>query len=396
MKATLSAFEVASSRPRPAWLYLLFYLLAWLVVLLVLSTQTSWGVELGWFLAFARVFRDWGPWILLGPLLWWLVKAFPLFGRKKLRHFLMHVVASLLVIALAEVLVAFVFFPASQAIIEKSEVSTRDLMRALRGERPRPATRIQNYRLRSRTMARKAQIWLLLYWVFVMIGTAVRQRRIAEERTRRALTLKSDLERAQFREMQSRLNPHFLFNVLNSISALIAVEPDKADAMVGQLSSLLRRVLQNSENPLIQLDEELSLLRDYLAIEQVRFSDRLTIREDIDPRLLSARIPPLTLQPIAENAIKHGIEPKSEASELSISIQTEVPDQIEIRISDDGVGLSAGDASEGFGLGVQSVRDRLENTFPGRSTLNLWDRDGGGTVVIITIPREWKLEGDDV
>ncbi|MEM9282355.1 MAG: histidine kinase [Verrucomicrobiota bacterium] len=375
--------------PRAWWVKLTAYLAIWLLVLTVLSAQTSWGIDLPVTQAVVRVIRDWGPWILLGPLLWWLVKQFPLFGKRKWQHIGIHLLASVVMIALAEVLVAFAIYPVTQPLAEKAEMRTRDMMRALRGGKMRPAARVEDYRLRPREIGRKTQLWLLLYWVFVLIGTSVLQRRVAEERTRRALILKNDLTQARFREFQSRLNPHFLFNVLNSINALIGVDPEKAEQMVSQLSTLLRRVLTSSEKTLIPLSEELSLLRDYLSIEQVRFSDRLTITESIDETALVSQIPPLTLQPIAENAIKHGIEPKSDPSELQVIISKTDSGDTELVIADDGVGFSDPESSvekEGFGIGLQSVRDRLENVFPGTSSLTVSHREDGGIRVTILIP----------
>ena len=387
MTETPTTGDSSPRSPRPRWLNVLLYLLAWVVVIGILTAQTSLGIELGWSQSFVRIFRDWGPWILLGTVLWWLVTAYPLFGKKKHRHIAIHIAASLLTLVVAECLVAFVFYPVSQPLAEKSQMSARDLMRGIRGERVRPIARVQDYRLRTRTIARKAQIWLLLYWVFALIGTAVLQRRFAEERARRALLLQNDLVQARFRELQSRLNPHFLFNVLNSISALIIVDPQKAESMVNQLSGLLRRVLTHGEQALIPLSEELELLRDYLSIEQVRFSDRLTIREEIDESLTRASIPPLTLQPIAENAIKHGIEPKSEPSTLEVIIQGRENGQVEIKLADDGVGFADAEQSSGLGIGLKNVRDRLENVFPGETELSVALREEEGTIVTIRIPR---------
>lgn len=363
------------------------YLAIWLVVLTALVAQTAWGVNLSWPQAIVRVVRDWVPWVILGPCLWWLVKRFPLFGEKRLRHLGMHFLASIVMAMLAETLVALVLYPATQPVLERASLSDRDLRREIRGVRPRPVIRKDAYSFRPRMFVRKAQIWFLLNWVFVLIGTAVLQRRSAEERARRALTLQNDLAEARLRELQSRLHPHFLFNALNSIAALIPMDPEKAEDMVSRLSMLLRRALASSEKPLIRLSEELSLLRDYLAIEQVRFPDRLSIEESIDEAALACLVPPLTLQPIAENAVKHGIEPKSDPSRLQIIARMVEAGFLELQIVDDGIGdAAAKERSTGLGIGLQNVRERLETAFPGTSNLSVEHPDEGGTTVTIQLP----------
>ena len=384
----------AKRQARP-WLRVLVYLAIWIAILTALVIQLSWGQEVSTEQAFVRIIRDWGPWILLGPLLWWLVKRFPLFGERKFYHIGVHLITCLLMVALAETLVAFVFHPATNPMLERSQDSDRDFIRELRGNRPRPISRAQEYRVRPRTIARKLPIWLLIYWVFALIATAVLQRRAAEERARRALALQNDLTQARFRELQSRLNPHFLFNALNSIAALIQIDPDKAEEMVTRLSSLLRRVLSSGEQSLIPLRDELDLLRDYLAIEQVRFSDRLSVEESIDDTLLSVSIPPLTLQPLAENAIKHGIEPKSEPSTLQVKVSANERKQVELQIIDDGIGFDSSSTPSGLGIGLDNVRDRLINVFQDEASLSVTPSSGGGTTVTVAIPTQAPSESRD-
>ncbi|MEM1293934.1 MAG: histidine kinase [Verrucomicrobiota bacterium] len=390
MTESLTSSSAALPEASPDWKRLLrnaaVYLAIWFVLLVVLVAQTSWGTVLSWPLAMVKVVRIWAPWVVLGPLLWWLVKRFPLFGGSRIRHLGVHLLACLVMIALAEVLVAFVVFPITKPVLAQAIVSEQELARETRGNRPRPIIRNNDYRLRSRQMVRKAQLWLLLYWVFALISTAVLQRRAAEEKTRRELALQGDLVQARFRELQSRLNPHFLFNALNSIAALIQVDPEKAEEMVTRLSTLLRKVLASGEQLLIPLSKELSLLRDYLAIEQVRFPDRLSIVESIDEATLDCLVPPLTLQPIAENAIKHGIEPKGDPSQLEIIAKLEV-DRVTLEIIDNGIGSNGESQESGLGIGLQNVRGRLDTVFPGEAELSVNHPVDGGTAVAISIPK---------
>ncbi|MEO0448188.1 MAG: sensor histidine kinase [Verrucomicrobiota bacterium] len=377
------------------------YLLVWVVVLSVIVTQFAWGTERAWVPVSARILRDWGPWMGLGPLLWWFVKRFPLFGGRRsqnVQNLGIHLAGCLLMIVVAEVIVALVIHPLTRPLLHREtqvQLSANEgdsSVRQPRESRPRPrakggGARDRDYRWRSRNFVRKVPLWLLLYWVFALIVTAILQRMAVEEKARRALALQNDLVEARFRELQSRLNPHFLFNVLNSIAALIHVDPPKAEEMVTRLSSLLRRVLASSEQTLVPLAEELSLLRDYLDIERERFPDRLTILEEVEKESLLCLIPPLTLQPIAENAIKHGIEPKREPSQLWIQAKVR-KERLAITIIDDGVGAGHGRTRQmGMGMGLQNVIDRLENVFPGKSQVVLDHPSEGGTVVEIMIPR---------
>lgn len=362
------------------------YLGIWMVILATLVVQRALSNQVSWPQAIVIVVRDWVPWVILGPWLWWFVKRFPLFGLQRLRNLGVHLLMSMVMVVLAETMVAFVLYPATQATMEKAELGQRDQRRVIRGVRRRPLVRSNDYQFRARTMARKAPAWFLLNWVFVLIGTTVLQKRVAEERTRRALALQRDLAHARLRELQSRLQPHFLFNALNSVSALIHSDVEKADEMLERLSSLLRRVLVSGEKSLIPLREELNLLRDYLAIEQVRFSDRLTVVESIEPETLSLFVPPMILQPLAENAVKHGIEPKSSPSTFQIVSKMRGDQELVLRIIDDGVGPDSGDSREGHGLGLENVRSRLENAFSETATLTLEFPDEGGTLVEMVIP----------
>ena len=165
-----SIHETVSGRQRLVR-HVLIYLAIWLAVLIALVAQTRWGINLTWPQAMVRVIRDWIPWVILGPILWWLVKRFPIFGEKKWRNLVIHFLVSGLMAVVAETLVAFVIHPATQPVMEKASLSDRDLIREIRGNRRRPHLRQDEYRLRPKSLVRKAQIWFPLNWVFVLLGT---------------------------------------------------------------------------------------------------------------------------------------------------------------------------------------------------------------------------------
>jgi signal transduction histidine kinase len=203
------------------------------------------------------------------------------------------------------------------------------------------------------------------------------QTAIAEERTRKLAA------EARLRSLESRLQPHFLFNTLNSISALIAVDPQRADQIVGRLAALLRASLDTTTRSLIPLERELAMVQDYVDIERARFGDRLQGRIEVPPDLRGAQVPPLSVQSLVENAVKHGIAPQRGGGEVSVSASA-VNGELRIAVSDTGAGfdLSAIDA----GHGLDSLVSRLDALFSTRARLTVCRRDGR-CVVEMVLPR---------
>jgi glucose-6-phosphate-specific signal transduction histidine kinase len=209
----------------------------------------------------------------------------------------------------------------------------------------------------------------------------LRDRELAEERL---LTAKTE---AELMALQARINPHFLFNTLNSIAALIGDEPEKAEQLVGRLSSLLRYALQSNRRGVVSLDEELTIVRGYLEIEQVRLGGRLRYDIDVDPSLRAVDVPVLLLQPLVENAIKHGIAPKIDGGRVSVRGWREEDFAI-FSIADDGDGEGSGHGA-GMGEGLDNVRHRLDALYGDRASVTLAHRDGRTEArVMLPLPRD--------
>jgi two-component system, LytTR family, sensor kinase len=187
--------------------------------------------------------------------------------------------------------------------------------------------------------------------------------------------------------LRMQLDPHFLFNALNTISSQVERDPRLARRMIEHLGDLLRMSLQSKDRQEVPLAEELAFLDHYLAIQKIRFGDHLTIETRIAPEVKLASVPFLLLQPLVENAIRHGISRRSSGGTVVISAER-VEDRLVIQVSDDGVGLPPGwDAESSVGVGLAVTRERIRGLHPnGASHLDVRNRASGGTEVKIALP----------
>ena len=196
---------------------------------------------------------------------------------------------------------------------------------------------------------------------------------------------------ARLDALQSQINPHFLFNTLNSISSLVRFDPDRARELIVKLSKILRRLL-GKHDEFVQLREEIEFVDDYLDIEVVRFGrDKLRVYKHLDPETLDVVVPAILLQPLVENSIKHGLAPKVDGG--SITIRSRLQDaKLIVQVEDDGVGMSAPPAvaaemkGSGRGIGMMNVAERLHVLFGDEGKMIVQSRDGQGTLVILEIP----------
>jgi LytS/YehU family sensor histidine kinase len=197
--------------------------------------------------------------------------------------------------------------------------------------------------------------------------------------------LETQLVEARLRTLEAELNPHFLFNTLHAISALLHRDADAADRIISRLSDLLRLTLDRGTGPIVPLKDELECLQKYLDIAQIRFGDRLSVAMQIDPEALDGEVPRMILQPLVENAVKHGISQQSQTGQLAISAAA-VGGRLRIEIADDGGGLRAKTPQDGRGgVGLSNTRARLECLYGADHRLDLVDC-GSGLTVRVEIP----------
>ena len=206
------------------------------------------------------------------------------------------------------------------------------------------------------------------------------------ERETHAAQLQARLSDAQLRALRAQLNPHFLFNTLNAATALLHRDPDAADAMLTRLGELLRLTLRAEPEHETPLQDELALLERYLAIMQIRFADRVTVRCALDPRVAGALVPSFILQPLVENAFEHGVSRLQRPGRIDVAA---VPDggALVLTVRDDGPGppSSGGDGRAG-GVGLANARRRLAELYGARGSLELRGAPGGGTTVEVRLP----------
>ena len=240
-----------------------------------------------------------------------------------------------------------------------------------------------------RSAVLKAKSNIPIYWVVVSIVHALTYYRRSQERERKALELESRLTDAKLQALRMQLQPHFLFNTLNAISTLVHRDPRAADEMIANLSELLRATLDTSD-PEIPLRQELDFLDRYLEIQQVRFGERLRIEKEIDATALDAQVPTLILQPLVENAVRHGIEPQTTGGLVRIVARHE-GDSLCLRVHDNGMPSKPGPKSR-EGIGLPNTRARLQEMYGNLGRLTLTSASEGGFTVDLEIPYHEKQQ----
>jgi two-component system LytT family sensor kinase len=230
-------------------------------------------------------------------------------------------------------------------------------------------------------------IELVTYAAIVGATWMLTYSRLSRERDLRASQLQTRLAGARLAALQMQLHPHFLFNTLNSILPLVFRDGESASRTVARLADLLRLSLQHETSDLIPLSRELETLEVYLEIQRTRFHDRLTVRLDVEADVGDALVPNLILQPLVENAVKHGIAARPGAGSIDIRVRREGTDRLSLLVSDDGAGPSPSSRPGGReGVGLRNTRDRLELLYGSRHAFRFRGEPGRGCQVALSIP----------
>lgn len=349
--------------PRYRWLLLAFWILpAAVSVLGVVKVRPVFNEEMSNAEAFLAYWLAWVTWALWVPVILWIGDRLPLDQSRWKLLLGAHILGSI-VVGAAQV---FVFmFVLQQFRLWNPSWEPESLF-------------VIGLRYYAGPM-------LVVYWAIVVAHAAIRMHEAYREKAILAAQLESDLMGAQLHALRSQLNPHFLFNALNSVVTLIGRDTQGAQRMVVRLSELLRATLAAGDESEVQLRYEIELIERYLDIERIRFGDRLVVTIDVDPLLLRAIVPALLLQPLVENAITHGLSQISTRGLLSVRAWAQGA-VMHLEVRDNGPGPLVRPRRPGSGIGISNLRARLERLYGDEQSVTIAAAAGGGCVASVTIP----------
>lgn len=334
---------------------------AWTVVGLVLASSYY-----GTGLASARPYPLWRAlgvgfleayvWVPITLVVFALVRRFPLEPGQRLRHGAILLIAG---VALVVVKMAIFHFPGQAMGLLRRETTYLVALVAYGGQR------------------------LVTYGLLVGVAHAVRYARTVRERELSRSQLQTQLVQAQLQMLKMQLHPHFLFNTLHAISTLVHVDPDRAERMIASLSEMLRGTLAQQRAQEVTLREELAALEPYLDIETTRLGERLAVATTVEPGTGDALVPHLLLQPLVENAIRHGISPRRRPGRVEIRA-TRADGRLELEVADNGAGISA--SPRPGAIGLANTRARLQQLYGDAHAFTLDSAPEEGTRVRISLP----------
>jgi signal transduction histidine kinase len=294
-------------------------------------------------------------WAGLTIVVFWLSRKYPLDRRPRTASVLAHVAAGPVI-------------GAAESVISYTVLAAMGL----------PLTSLMDH------LSEGVPFNIVVYWLIVGVAHAMTYYRRYRERDAQALQLSRQLAQAELQVLKSQLHPHFLFNALNTISALMHRDVKAADRMLARLSDLLRAALEHTSEQEVPLLEELNFLESYLEIEQTRLAERLSVQIDVPPNVLDAMVPHMILQPLVENAIRHGVAPRKTPGTVTIRARGR-REMLDIEVIDDGPGMTSRRTRNG-GLGLANTRARLEQLYAGQFSFEPRNRAEGGFRVSLSIP----------
>ncbi len=353
----------------------------WALVSLLAASQSylassylanrSLGDEPQWGALLAQQLPAYLVWILLTPLVLVVARRFPLERGDLGRHVPVHVFAA----GACGLLYVFAWMQWSWRVGGYSvDVSTSDVFWAF-------------FRARF-------NIAFLIYWAIVGVDHAIANYRRYREGEVEASRARAELARTQLRALKMQLRPHFLFNTLHAVASLMDDDVKAARRVLARLSELLRATLESEGVQEQPLEAELDILRRYVEIEEIRFGDRLAVEWEVEEGTADALVPPFLMQPLVENAIRHGVEPSAERG--SVRVRARRGDgRLTLAVEDDGPGLSReGSVNGGTGIGLSNTRARLTQLYPDDHRFQLAESARGGLRVEIEIPYRREPVGD--
>ncbi|HZR57920.1 MAG TPA: histidine kinase [Terriglobales bacterium] len=345
--------------------------LIWSTIGLFDATQTVFGMRAegmhhAWVRLFITLLLSWLPWALATPLVLRLGRRSSLGQLKPVSNWLTHA-AALIIVA--------VVTAAWTAWLEKL------LNPWAKSPAPGPFMPLWFGKIYNGLLAS-----LILYISILAIGYVLDSRaRLAFQRTETA-RLNEQLSKAQLNALRRQIEPHFLFNTLNAVAALIREQRnDAAVTMIAGLSDFFRRTLEGSDAQQVPLGEEMEFLQKYLDIQKVRFAERLQVTVDVPPELLLAQVPSLIMQPIVENAVKHGIAKRAQGGVIRISVLRS-NGMLKLKVYNGGPALPANLEEINTGIGISNIRTRLQGLYGNVFELSMRNQDPGGVEMSVSVP----------
>jgi two-component system, LytTR family, sensor kinase len=313
---------------------------------------------------------DWLLYALLTPAVFWLARRYPFVRGKLARRLPLHLLAAILLCAA---------WASAGVVLRWLVLANRDT--------PTPQGLLEWFLI-------SLPFGVAVYFAVLGVQHAAAYFLEARERETLAARLSAQLAEARLGALRMQLQPHFLFNSLNAITVIVR-DRDNATAvrMLEQLGEMLRRVMRADRPQEVTLAEELEFVRQYLAIEEIRFSDRLRPVFVVDPALLSALVPEFLLQPLVENAVRHGLAPRVTATLLRIEARREGDDLV-LSVTDDGPGPNGAPASSAEGVGLGTTRERLATLYQDRARLELLRSPEGGASAVVRLPFHERKQSD--
>jgi len=310
--------------------------------------------------------QDWYPWALLAPFIFRLGRRFRLERGGWILAAFVHLICGTLVALLDLAVVTSInqyFGPTVSYVGTFAEVYPRIVLRYF-------------------------HFAFIIYWVIVAAAHAIDYYRSSRDRELETLRLQAELTQAQLAALRMQLQPHFLFNTLHTIASLVRDgRSEAATSTIARLGELFRQTLGNSQRNEVSLREELGFVAAYLEIEQTRFSDRLAVRFEVDSETLDARIPTMALQPLVENAIRHGIAADPSAGRVEVRARRQ-NGSLRVEIANDGPPMSPASTGRPEGVGLANTRARLARLYGRSSRLELGPDSRGGTLAVLEVP--WR------
>jgi two-component sensor histidine kinase len=348
----------------PLWIALAAWIgfVAFDATLQVVSRSESWPT------AFAHACYFWLLWVFFLPIVIWLSLRFPLQQPRVPLQIVLHLM-----------MCAFIVF------------SNQLVTRAFLPLPPPPTLKLApppDFKMRPMSSGMRAAPDILIYLATMSACVAFAHFRQSQQRARRALELEARLAQSQLHALRMQINPHFLFNTLNAISTFVHTDPQIADEMITDLSEMFRASLETSDGAEIALSQEMDLLSRYLSIERRRFGERLQVEKDISPEVAGALVPTLILQPLVENAIRHGIEPQTGVGRISIRGCRRGSD-ILLSVCDNGtkeVKYPLAQKNGRHSIGLANVQERLQRLYGREQLLSVEKGELGGWKVELKIP----------